>query len=96
MYRRICEIAQKAGKTLNLSGYTTDLERDYNSGKLKMITTTATVSPKDEDLPSFVTAEPTSQELKAYNLWHMQGMSLAEMCAALRSKNNPLKGSTVM
>ena len=96
MYRRICGIAKKAGKTLTLSKYTTDLKGDYESGRLGMITTAAAVSPKDESRPHFVTAEPTPQELRAYTLWHTQGLSLAEMCVALRSKDNPLKESTVM
>ena len=96
MYRKICGIAEKAGKTLVLSKYTTDLKHDYESGRLGMITTAATILPKDEDRPYFVAAEPTPQELKAYTLWHTQGLSLAEMCIALRSKDNPLKESTVM
>jgi len=96
MYRKICGIAAKAGKTLVLSKYTTDLEQDYKSGRLGMIVTTATISPKDGGRPHFVAIEPTPQELKAYTLWHTQGLSLAEMCVALRSKDNPLKESTVM
>jgi len=79
-----------------LSDYTTDLKKDYESGKLGMITTAATISPKDENRPYFVVAEPTPQELRAYNMWHTQGLSLAEMCVALRSKDNPLKETTVM
>ena len=96
MYRKICGIAEKAGKTLLLSEYTTDLKKDYESGKLGMITTAATISPKDENRPYFVAAEPTPQELRAYSMWHTQGLSLAEMCATLRSKDNPLKETTVM
>ena len=96
MYKKISGIAEKAGKTLTLSSYTTDLKKEYDSGRLYMITTAATVSPKGEDLPSFVAAEPTTQELRAYTLWHTQGLSLAQMCVALRSKDNPLKEATVM
>jgi len=96
MYKKICGIAEKAGKTLVLSRYTTDLQEDYKSGRLAMITTSATILPKNEGRPYFVTAEPTPQELRAYTLWHTQGSSLAEMCVALRAKDNPLKESTVM
>ena len=96
MYKKICGIAEKAKKTLVLSKYTTDLQKDYNSGRLSMITTAATVSPKDEDRPHFIMEEPTPQELRAYTLWHTQDLSLAEMCAILRSKDNPLKESTVV
>lgn len=79
-----------------LSKYTTDLKQDYELGKLGMITTAATISLKDKDRPYFVAAEPTPQELRAYTLWHTQGLSLTEMCIALRSNDNPLKESTVM
>lgn len=96
MYKKICEISENAGKTLTLSKYTTDLKADYDSGKLSMITTSATVRPKDEGLPHFVSAEPTPQEVKAYTLWHTQELTLTELCVALRSKDNPLKESTVM
>ena len=96
MYRKICGIAEKAGKTLVLSKYTTDLQKEYESRRLGMITTATTVLFKDGNLPYFVAAEPTPQELKAYTLWHTQGLSLAEMCVALRSKDNPLKETTVM
>ena len=96
MYKKICGIAEKAKKTLVLSKYTTDLKKEYESGRLGMITTAATVSPKGEDLPDFITTEPTPQELKAYTLWHTQGLSLAEMCVALRSKDDPLKATTVV
>jgi hypothetical protein len=90
MYRKICEVADRAGKTLTLSKYTTDLKADYDSGKLSMITTSATVTPKN------ATAELTPQERKTYTLWHTEELSLPELCAALRSKDNPLKESTVM
>ena len=96
MYRRICGIAEKAGRKLVLSKYAADLKKDYESGRLGMNKTAATVSPKDENRPHFVIAEPSPQELKAYTLWHKQGLSLTEMCVALRSKDNPLKESTVM
>jgi hypothetical protein len=60
MYRKICGIAEKARRTLVLSKYTTDLKQDYESGRLGMITTTATILPKDEDRPHFVAVEPHS------------------------------------
>ncbi|KAF9645234.1 ribonuclease H-like protein [Thelephora ganbajun] len=96
MYRKICGIAERAGKTLMLSNYTTDLKTDYESRRLGMITTAATIFPKDEDRPYFVAAEPTPQELRAYTLWHTQGLSLTELCVALRSRDNPLKECTVI
>lgn len=96
MYKKICGIAEKAGKTLVLSKYTTDLQMEYEAGRLGMITTSATVLFKDGNLPHFVVVEPTPQELKAYTLWHTRELSLTEMCVALRSKDNPLKETTVM
>lgn len=96
MYKKICGIAEKTGKTLEFSRYTTDLKTEYESGRLNMITTAATITPKDGGHAYYVKPEPTPQELKAYTLWHIQGLSLAEMCVALRSKDNPLKETTVM
>jgi len=96
MYKKIRGIAEKAGKTLVLSKYTTDFQKEYEAGRLGMITTAATVSFKDGNLPDFVAVEPTPQEVKAYTLWHTQRLSLTDMCVALRSKDNPLKETTVM
>ena len=39
---------------------------------------------------------PRPQHLRAYNLWHRRDMPLADICAALRSKDQPLAESTVM
>jgi hypothetical protein len=39
---------------------------------------------------------PTPQQMRAYNLWHYKHMPLETICATLRSKENPLKESTVM
>jgi len=96
MYMKIRGIAEKSGKTLVLSKYTTDLKKEYESGRLGMITTAATIPLQDEGVPHSVAMKPTPQELRAYTLWHTQGLSLAEMCTALRSKDNPLKETTVI
>jgi hypothetical protein len=96
MYRKISEIAQKAGKNLTLFNYTTDLQKEHDSGRLSMVTTAVTISPKDEDIASSSTTEPTPQGLKAYNLWHIQELPLPKLCVALGSKESPLKQSTVM
>jgi hypothetical protein len=39
---------------------------------------------------------PRPQHLRAYRMWHEQDLSLATICAKLRSTQNPLKESTVM
>ncbi|OSD00619.1 ribonuclease H-like protein [Trametes coccinea BRFM310] len=39
---------------------------------------------------------PRPQHLRAYNLWHHRSMSLPDICAALRTKDNPLAASTVI
>ncbi|KAI1790059.1 ribonuclease H-like protein [Ganoderma leucocontextum] len=39
---------------------------------------------------------PRPQHMRAYNLWHNRDMPLADICAALRSKDNPLAESTVI
>lgn len=41
-------------------------------------------------------AGPRPQEIRAYNLWHHKQMALDDICAALRSKENPLAQGTVM
>lgn len=41
-------------------------------------------------------APPRPQHLRAYNLWHHRDLPLYDICAALRSKENPLAESTVM
>ncbi|KAI0752906.1 ribonuclease H-like domain-containing protein [Daedaleopsis nitida] len=41
-------------------------------------------------------APPRPQHLRAYNMWHHRDMPLHDICAALRSKENPLKESTVI
>ena len=37
-----------------------------------------------------------TQHIRAYNLWHVRQLPLAEICSILRSRDNPLKTSTVM
>lgn len=96
MYKKIRAIGEKAGKALTLSKYTTDLKMAYNSGRLGIATTSATVLPKIEDLPHFVDVEPAPQEFKAYSLWHKGNLTLPELCIALQSKENPLKESSVV
>ncbi|KAH9886271.1 ribonuclease H-like domain-containing protein [Cubamyces lactineus] len=39
---------------------------------------------------------PRPQHMRAYNLWHHRNMALHDICAALRSKDNPLAESTVI
>lgn len=39
---------------------------------------------------------PRPQHLRAYKMWHHNEMLLPDICAALRSKENPLAESTVM
>ncbi|KAI0800052.1 ribonuclease H-like domain-containing protein [Fomes fomentarius] len=41
-------------------------------------------------------APPRPQHLRAYNLWHHRDLPLHDICAALRSKENPLAESTVI
>ncbi|KAI0922992.1 hypothetical protein AcW1_002508 [Taiwanofungus camphoratus] len=43
-----------------------------------------------------VNEQPRPQHLRAYNLWHNRNMPLQQICATLRSKENPLAESTVM
>jgi len=92
MYSKICGVSKKAGKTLTLSRHTVDFEHEYQSGRLDMLTTPSTISPKYQRARH----EPTRQELRAYTLWHVDELSLVEICIALGSTNNPLQETTVM
>ena len=48
-----------------------------------------------EDMP-LPGEPPRPQHLRAYRMWHLHDTPLREICAALRSKENPLAESTVM
>lgn len=48
------------------------------------------------DDEGFVPIYQRPQHIRAYNLWHVRCLALPELCATLRSKENPLKQTTVM
>ena len=56
-------------------------------------TTTTTGTQSTQPQPG---ERPRPQHMRAYNLWHSRDTPLADICAALRSKENPLAESTVM
>ncbi|KAI0655836.1 ribonuclease H-like domain-containing protein [Cubamyces menziesii] len=61
---------------------------------------TATSTPTTTTTTSATSAGPREpprpQHMRAYNLWHNRNMALRDICAALRSKDNPLAESTVI
>ena len=77
----------------------------WDSGSLPKIVGTPSVDVASTSIPS-ASISPTSvlpgqvrqrpQHIRAYRLWHHDNMPLKQMCATLRSPENPLKESTVM
>ena len=59
-------------------------------------TITAHTSTWDELDRPMLRQPPRPQHLRAYQLWHHRDMPLPDMCATLRSRDNPLAESTVM
>ena len=60
-------------------------------------TPTPTTAPSTQSATQPQPGErPRPQHMRAYNLWHNRDLPLADICAALRSKENPLAESTVM
>ncbi|KAM5539759.1 hypothetical protein V8D89_006572 [Ganoderma adspersum] len=59
-------------------------------------TTTTTTTTSTQSTQPQPGERPRPQHLRAYNLWHNRDLPLADICAALRSKENPLAESTVI
>lgn len=61
----------------------------------------ALVTPEESETDALASlvldnAPPRPQEMRAYTMWHKQKLPLKEICALLRSKDNPLADCTVM
>ncbi len=95
VYSRLLEIAETNERVLVPSLYTSSLGTDYKAGNLFKSNATPNqrfYSSKDIHPSDF----PRPQHMRAYNLWHHSDMALNDICAKLRSEENPLKESTVM
>ena len=101
VYARLQEIAYQAGKSLDVSTYSRHV--DSHSFKLKDASlprlSHTLDAPTKPPVPGYCIPEPPRpQQLRAYKLWHVDKMSLEQMCMTLRTgaRVEPLKESTVM
>ena len=101
VYDRLQELADQAGKTLDASTYS----RQVNPRALKLNDTSLPTLPQRLDAPGkprvpdyCIPEPPRPQQLRAYKLWHVDKMPLGQMCMTLRAgaRVEPLKESTVM
>jgi hypothetical protein len=108
-YNKIMAIAKEEKVTLNATVYTSSITEDSmvhppstrstpaSAPTATTTTITQTSSPSVvDDLPLPAQVRIPRQHSRAYQLWHHQDMSLENLCANLRSQDNPLKEGTVM
>ena len=101
VYDRVQEIAAHAGKTLDASTYSRQVApRSLERGGASLPTLPQRLDvPTKPAVPNYCIPEPPRpQQLRAYKLWHLDKMSLEQMCMTLRTgaRVEPLKESTVM
>jgi hypothetical protein len=108
MYKKLKLLADAKEHILNPERYTSDLKEEYKAGKLilrapslppwqkKPQEDARTPASNETAAPTETAPAPSPQFLRTYTLWHQHKMALPDMCAALRTKENPLKHSTVM
>ncbi|KAI0633974.1 ribonuclease H-like domain-containing protein [Trametes polyzona] len=75
--------------------YTGEQSSSSSRASIDGITNGSVAAPGPPKL-SVVQEPPRPQHLRAYNLWHRRNLPLHDICAALRSKDNPLADSTVI
>ncbi|KAF8452421.1 ribonuclease H-like domain-containing protein [Boletus edulis BED1] len=101
VYARLQEIAFQAGKTLDVSTYS----RQVDPRSLKLKVPSLPTLPQRLDVPTrppvpayCIPEPPRPQQLRAYKLWHVDKMPLEQMCMTLRTgtRVEPLKESTVI
>lgn len=102
MYNRLLAIAAEQGRSLGPMPYGSSIT--HLPKPLSSTVNTSSAGSGMHRSVSYVSdvtdlQEPprhSPQHLRAYNLWHNKDMPLHEICATLRTKENPLKESTVM
>ena len=101
VYNRLLAIAAEQGRSLGPAPYGSNIIHAPTSA----VASTSGASAGMHRSVSYVSdvadlqgprPRQSPQHLRAYNLWHNKDMPLHEICAALRTKENPLKESTVM
>ncbi|KAH9915205.1 ribonuclease H-like domain-containing protein [Fomitopsis serialis] len=105
VYNRLLDIAAEQGRSLGPAPYGSSIiPRSRPAGAGSSTASQATSASSSSHSVSYVgdaeglqeRPRPSPQHLRAYNLWHYRDAPLQEICATLRSKENPLKESTVI
>jgi hypothetical protein len=108
-YNRLAELAKANEVTLEPELYTNNIGKENtiiarsaskSTSKLSKSTsehsaaTSESIAVTGDDVPTKKGLSP--RHVRAYTLWHEHKMSLTDMCAELRTQENPLAMSTVM
>lgn len=103
--------APKAGSTASTSSTSsntaTAVQSTAASSNIEVLESGSSPAPSKQVGPGPKSNPPTSkppsgavrqrpQHIRAYNLWYFNHSTIPEMCATLRSADNPLKVGTVM
>ncbi|EIN14444.1 ribonuclease H-like protein [Punctularia strigosozonata HHB-11173 SS5] len=112
VYNRLMVIANEQGRTLDTRLYTSDLTQEEdrkisaltNSTEVRPSSGSTTIpgagnsdiSPVSMDVLGKPYTCPRPQHLRAYKMWHEKDLPLGVICANLRTKEQPLKESTVI
>lgn len=104
VYNRLLTIAAEQGRSLGPTPYGSSISHtpappsavatsSAGGGTHRSVSYVSDVADLPQGSESW---RPSPQHLRAYNLWHHKDMPLQDICAALRTRENPLKESTVM
>ncbi|TFY58764.1 hypothetical protein EVJ58_g6213 [Rhodofomes roseus] len=105
VYNRLLDIAAEQGRALGPAPYGNQIvpgmrSTNGTSSSISLASSTSsshrTVSYVNDVDELLDRPRQSPQHLRAYNLWHHREAPLAEICATLRSRENPLKESTVI
>ncbi|TCD69748.1 hypothetical protein EIP91_006284 [Steccherinum ochraceum] len=112
VYNKLMKMAVSSGRVLEPEKFTTNLQHDYTTGKLNVKTTPTPPALSRESTASSIDSQssgatassnqqggayrPSPQHRRAYDMWHHRKMTMDQIRAALRSKDNPLAVSTVI
>lgn len=98
MYNRLLVIAEEQGRSLGPFPYGSTINHAPAPIAMSSVGSGAhrSVSYVSDATDMLGSSRPSPQYLRAYNLWYQKDMPLQDICAALRTRENPLKESTVM
>ncbi|EMD37168.1 hypothetical protein CERSUDRAFT_95429 [Gelatoporia subvermispora B] len=94
VYKKLLQIAHNKKQRLEPAETSFDIEREPTD----VLTSSSRTAPGNGVLPlgETTSALVPRRQMRAYILWHVLDMSLNEICAELRSRENPLAYSTVV